>query len=273
MLVYDRALTGNEIESLYVNFKTHGQLTNWPSGISYLPSSLPTPVSMPAPTFTAQPSISRAPTAAPTAHQARKRDGRWRFLSLRPTTFAIFAALFALALLICCIWCSYAAHGQLAQDEAPKDVKEKAAALPRLSFSSAPPDDENPSAPPDDDARELGAYDAEEPSLDDENPSAPPDDDARELGAYDAEETPPDDENPSAPPDENARELGAYDAEEPSLTGTRPTARSLEVLGVHPNANVDLALIVPQVVEKKADGMYLCLSGADESVMAEVWRL
>ena len=53
-------------------------------------------------------------------------------------------------------------------------------------------------------------------------------------------------------------------------------ARSLEILGVHPNANADLTLIVPQVVEKKADSMFLfCeggLCGADESAMAEVWR-
>ena len=189
---------------------------------SLAPSALPTVEPMPAPTVTAQPSISRAPTAAPTA-QARKRDGRWRFLSLRPTTFAILAALFALALLICCIWCSYAAHGQLARDEAPKDG-EKEAATAAAANSSAPPDDENRSAPPDDDARELGAY----------------------------------------------------DAEEPSWTGTHPTERSLEILGVHPNANADLTLIVPQVVEKKADSMFLfCeggLCGADESAMAEVWR-
>ena len=75
--------------------------------------------------------------------------------------------------------------------------------------------------------------------------------------------------NSSAPPDDGS-------VADVSLLDVPQNAASLEILGVHPNASADLALLVPQVFEKKADGMLLfCESGvysADESAMAEVWR-
>ena len=66
VLVYKRALNDNEIESLYDSFESHGQLTNWPPGISHLPSSLPTPVPSPGPTaFFPTPLPTQPPTPAP----------------------------------------------------------------------------------------------------------------------------------------------------------------------------------------------------------------
>ena len=123
---------------------------------SLAPSVLPTVEPSPLPTVTAQPPILRTPTAAPSA-QAKKRNGSWRFLSLRQTIFAILAASFVLSLLVGCVWCCYAARGRLARDEAPKDGEEKAAASATA----------NSSAPPDGDTRELGANDSEESRLTD----------------------------------------------------------------------------------------------------------
>ena len=67
---------------------------------------------------------------------------------------------------------------------------------------------------------------------------------------------------------------GTHDDPLRRVLTTRSTPRSAEVLGVNPNADLDSALVVPQALEKKVDGIYLFCGGRGEheSEMADIWR-